>query len=223
MPATARELGVADPFDPRANIAGAVKYLQWLDDTYWHDTIPDPRERVKFILASYNVGAGHVMDAQRLAEAEGGDQTRWADVAYWLLQKSRSEVYSRPEVRHGYCRGLEPVQYVSRILERYAHYEQFVRDPAHRAPERARSAPMPAPRRVAFLTLDDPTGFVIDDALAVAPLAARGWAVELVPWRAAADWGAFAAVVIRSPWDYQDDPDAFLEVLAAIDASPAGC
>ena len=27
--------------------------------------------------------------------------------------------------------------------------------------------------------------------------------------------------MIRSPWDYQDDPDAFLDVLAAIDASPA--
>ncbi len=76
-------------------------------------------------------------------------------------------------------------------------------------------------RRVAFLTLDDPTGFTIDDDLAVAPLAALGWAVETVPWRAGADWGAFEAVVIRSPWDYQDDPDAFLDVLVAIDASPA--
>ena len=127
MPATARELGVADPYDPRANIAGAVKYLDWLD----RSTGARPSglgERVRFILASYNIGAGHVMDAQRLAEAEGGDPTRWPDVAYWLLQKSREEVYTRPEVRHGYCRGLEPVQYVERILDRYAHYAQFVTD-----------------------------------------------------------------------------------------------
>ena len=128
MPATARELGVDDPFDPRANIAGAVKYLGWLDREYWRDAIPDSTERVRFILASYNVGAGHVMDAQRLAEAAGGDPARWPDGAYWLLQKSRAEVYNRPEVRHGYCRGLEPVQYVERILDRYATYAQFVRD-----------------------------------------------------------------------------------------------
>ena len=128
MPATARELGVADPFDPRANIAGAVKYLDWLDVNYWRDAIPDSTERVRFVLASYNVGAGHVMDAQRLATAAGGDATHWPDVAYWLLQKSRTEVYTRPEVRHGYCRGLEPVQYVQRILDRYATYAQFVRD-----------------------------------------------------------------------------------------------
>ena len=128
MPATARELGIQDPYDPRANIAGAVKYLDWLDREYWRDAIPDSTERVRFVLASYNVGAGHVMDAQRLATAAGGDATHWADVAYWLLQKSRAEVYSRPEVRHGYCRGLEPVQYVQRILDRYATYAQFVRD-----------------------------------------------------------------------------------------------
>ena len=126
MPATARELGIADVWDPEQNVAGAVRYLDWLDRHFWRERIADPTERTKFILASYNAGAGHVMDAQRLAEAEGGDPTRWADVAYWLLQKSRAEVYRRPEVRHGYCRGLEPVTYVSRILERYAHYQQFV-------------------------------------------------------------------------------------------------
>ncbi len=126
MPATAREVGVADPYDPEQNVAGAVRYLAWLERHYWGDTIADPQERIKFILASYNAGAGHVMDAQRLAEAEGGDPKVWEDVAFWLLQKSREEVYRRPEVRHGYCRGLEPVQYVSRILDRYAHYQQFV-------------------------------------------------------------------------------------------------
>ncbi len=73
-------------------------------------------------------------------------------------------------------------------------------------------------RRCAFLTLDDPAGFVIDDALAVAPLARLGWHVEHVPWRAAADWGAFEAVIIRSPWDYQEHPDAFLATLDRIAA-----
>lgn len=76
-------------------------------------------------------------------------------------------------------------------------------------------------RRAAFLTMDDPADFVVYDHLAVAPLAARGWAIDAVPWRARTDWGAYEAVVIRSPWDYQRDPAAFLDVLAAIDASPA--
>ncbi|WP_412060199.1 transglycosylase SLT domain-containing protein [Rubrivirga sp. IMCC45206] len=126
MPATAGDLGLADPYDPEANIEAAVRYLKWLEDNYWAEKIDDPEERKKFILASYNAGAGHVMDAQRLTEAEGGDPTIWDDVAYWLLRKSEAEVYNRPEVRHGYARGLEPVHYVEIILERYEHYQQFV-------------------------------------------------------------------------------------------------
>ena len=126
MPATAREVGVTDAFDPRQNVEGAVRYLDWLETHYWGDEIEDPTERTKFILASYNAGAGHVMDARRLTEANGGNPDVWEDVAYWLLQKSRQEVYTLPIVRHGYCRGLEPVQYVARILDRYDHYKQFV-------------------------------------------------------------------------------------------------
>lgn len=39
----------------------------------------------------------------------------------------------------------------------------------------------------------------------------------MVSWRAAVDWSRFELVVIRSPWDYQDDVDRFLDVLARID------
>lgn len=125
MPGTAREVGVSNPNDPAQNVAGAVRHLQGLIRT-WSDKIPDPAERLKFVLASYNVGTGHVQDAQRLTEKNGGDATRWDEVSYWLLQKSKKEVYSDPVVKHGFARGLEPVTYVARVLERFDHYRQFV-------------------------------------------------------------------------------------------------
>ncbi|HIG74871.1 MAG TPA: transporter substrate-binding domain-containing protein [Bacteroidetes bacterium] len=130
MPLTARDLGISDPYDVEENVDGAVRYLQWLDDTYWGEMIPDSLERQKFILASYNTGAGHVMDAQRLTEKYGGDKTKWDDVAYWLLKKSDPQYYNDPVVRYGYARGLEPVHYVAIILERFDHYRQFVTDEA---------------------------------------------------------------------------------------------
>jgi len=75
-------------------------------------------------------------------------------------------------------------------------------------------------RRVAFLTLADPTGFVIDDDRAIAPLARRGVAVETVPWdRAGVDWKQYGLVVIRSTWDYQHHAEKFLATLAAIEQS----
>ena len=126
MPGTASDLGVSDPYDPDQNVRGAVKYLLWLEKHYWAEKIEDPAERLKFVLASYNTGAGHVMDAQRLTEKNGGDPTNWEEVAFWLLRKSQARYYNDPVVRHGYARGLEPVEYVARILDRFEHYRQFV-------------------------------------------------------------------------------------------------
>lgn len=125
MPRTAREYGVTDALNPEENVAGAVRFLKWLT-TRWAARIPDENERLKFILASYNTGAGHVEDAQRLTEKYGGDPLRWDDVSYWLLQKSTQQYSADAVVKFGFCRGIEPVTYVSLILERFDHYKQFV-------------------------------------------------------------------------------------------------
>jgi membrane-bound lytic murein transglycosylase F len=125
MPATARQYGVRNALNPEENIQGAVRFLKWLNE-FWIDEIPDEAERLKFILASYNTGAGHVQDAQRLTKKYGGDPNVWADVSYWLLQKSTQQYSTDPVVKFGFCRGLEPVNYVTLILERYDHYRQFV-------------------------------------------------------------------------------------------------
>lgn len=75
-------------------------------------------------------------------------------------------------------------------------------------------------RRAAFLTLSDPADFVIDDDLAHEPMHHRGWQVDTVPWdRQGVDWERYEIVVIRSTWDYQHQPTAFLATLAAIEDS----
>ena len=125
MPRTAREYGVTNARDPEDNVRGAVKFLVWLND-YWSTRIPNEGERLKFILASYNCGAGHVEDARRLTEKYGGNPVSWDDVSYWLLQKSTQQFYTDPVVKFGFCRGIEPVNYVQLILERFDHYRQFV-------------------------------------------------------------------------------------------------
>jgi membrane-bound lytic murein transglycosylase F len=117
---------VSDPWDPDQNVAGAVRFLRDLE-RIWTPRIPDPAERLKFILAAYNTGTGHVEDAQRLAEKNGGNPAVWKDVSFWLLQKSKRQVYTDPVVKYGFSRGLEPVTYVDRVLDRFEHYKQFVR------------------------------------------------------------------------------------------------
>jgi membrane-bound lytic murein transglycosylase F len=125
MPATAKEFGVRNSRDPEDNVQGAVRFLNWLIN-YWEDKIADEGERLKFVLASYNCGAGHVEDAQRLTEKFGGNPKVWDEVAYWLLQKSKVQYSTDPVVKYGFCRGIEPVTYVSLILDRFEHYKKYV-------------------------------------------------------------------------------------------------
>lgn len=77
-------------------------------------------------------------------------------------------------------------------------------------------------RQCAFLTMDSLEDFHVYDDMTYAPLAARGWQVSEVSWRQPdIDWNQFEVVVIRSPWDYQDAPQQFLEVLQTIEDSSA--
>jgi membrane-bound lytic murein transglycosylase F len=90
--------------------------------------VEDSNERLKFVLAAYNVGIGHVLDAMKLAEKYGMNPTIWNDnVDFFLLHKSDPKYYNDPVVEFGYCRGEEPYQYVREILERYDHYKNVMR------------------------------------------------------------------------------------------------
>ena len=74
----------------------------------------------------------------------------------------------------------------------------------------------------AFLTMDNLDEFEAYDDLLIEPLAQQGWMVDLVSWRdRKADWDKYEAVIIRSPWDYQQDAELFMNVLKEIDQSTA--
>ena len=76
-------------------------------------------------------------------------------------------------------------------------------------------------KRCAYLTMDDIGTFVSDADLSLAPMAELGWAVDMVPWRRAADWDDYDVVYICTPWDYQNDVAGFLHVLETIERSSA--
>ena len=127
MPATAASMGLpADrTFDPEQNIAAACRYIRKVSGSFAQ--IPDADERIRFTLAAYNGGVGHVQDAQTLARKNGRDPHRWQDVSAYILLLSQPQYYRDPDVRHGYMRGSETEVYVRRIMERWAQYRTGAR------------------------------------------------------------------------------------------------
>ena len=125
MPNTARKLGVTphELKDPDTGIRTGVDCLRRFRQGF--NTIEDPNEKIKFTLAAYNAGIGHIYDAQRLAEKYGKNPQIWDDnVAEYIRLKNEPEYYNDPVCKHGYLRGSETFAYVKNVLERYAYYKK---------------------------------------------------------------------------------------------------
>ena len=126
VPETGRRFGARDLYNPEQNISAASNFIKHLDNL-WAKTVLDDAERVKFVLASYNVGLGHVEDARNLAVKYGYRPDVWdGNVERFLLLKSKRKYFTDSVVRSGYCRGHEPVEYVKTILEYYDMYKQLI-------------------------------------------------------------------------------------------------
>ena len=112
---TARQLGVSDRLDARQSIFGGAAYLRSLMDRI-PARIGEP-DRTWMALAAYNVGLNHLEDARIITQRQGGDPDKWNDVRQRLPLLAKSAWFTA--VRHGYARGYEPVQFVTRIRTYY--------------------------------------------------------------------------------------------------------
>jgi membrane-bound lytic murein transglycosylase F len=123
MPETGRNFGIDIKASPENNIRAGILYINWLYSVF-DPRIKDEQEKLRFILAAYNAGPGHILDAMRLAEKNGMDPMKWnGNVAVWLLKKSEPRYYTDAVVKNGFFRGRESVRFVSDVLRRYEHYK----------------------------------------------------------------------------------------------------
>jgi len=117
---TARSMGVKNRLDAEQSIFGGAKYLAKLRNNL-NDELQEP-DLTWMSLAAYNVGLGHLRDAQVLARREGKDPKRWHDIKIMLPLLSKRKYYST--LKYGYARGSEPVRYVQQIREYEAILQQ---------------------------------------------------------------------------------------------------
>lgn len=121
---TASSLGIQNREDPTKSIEGGARYFQSLEKRL-------PRrigkaDRIWIALAAYNVGMGHIKDAQRLARRMGKNPHSWNDLKTTLPLLAQEPYYETLE--YGYARGWEPVRYVKRIRAYHALLEQYLRE-----------------------------------------------------------------------------------------------
>jgi membrane-bound lytic murein transglycosylase F len=111
---TAKEMGVKNRLDPIQSINGGSAYFAKLKKRFKHIKEPD---QTWIALAAYNVGAGHVKDAQKITKRQGANPNRWMDLKERLPLLSQKKWYKK--TRYGYARGKEPVNYVQNIRRFY--------------------------------------------------------------------------------------------------------
>jgi membrane-bound lytic murein transglycosylase F len=108
-----------DLYDPLTNVQEGALILQ---SHLEHYAYLDSVNQLSFALASYNVGTGHLIDARRLAMEQNRDPNKWENVEDGLLKLMDPRYFE--QARHGYCRGIETVQYVKEIRNRYKTYQR---------------------------------------------------------------------------------------------------
>ncbi len=123
MPRTARSLGFSpDSLDnPETSIQAGVKCLISFGKYFSN---MEEEEKIKFTLASYNAGSGHITDARSLASKYGKNPNTWNNnVAEYIRLKSEPEYYNDSVCKHGYLRGTETFRYVKEVMARYKTYK----------------------------------------------------------------------------------------------------
>lgn len=123
MPNTGAEMGFTNLQDPDQGIHAGIRYMNQLVNRL--DPKIPLKHRLRFALAAYNAGLGHVYDAMRLAEEQGLDPDKWfghTEKTMLLLSESK---YAR-RAKHGYAQGGQPVAYVSHIQSLYEQYSALV-------------------------------------------------------------------------------------------------
>lgn len=151
MPKTARAMGVPEGMerDPKESVRAATDYFAYLMRLFRR--VPES-ERIHFVLASYNAGFGHIMDAMRLADKYGKNRYIWGDnVETFLRLKNDSIYYTDSVCRNGRFIGTETTLFVRKVQHKYSEYclrEEVYwethHDTTHYVPRTTSFSPLPA-------------------------------------------------------------------------------
>jgi membrane-bound lytic murein transglycosylase MltF len=108
MPQTGAQMRVGDIHQIEPNIHAGVKYMRFVENTYFDEPGLDPIEKALFTFASYNAGPTRILELRKEAAKRGLDPNHWfKNVEYVVAERI----------------GQETVDYVSEIFKYYIAYQ----------------------------------------------------------------------------------------------------
>jgi membrane-bound lytic murein transglycosylase F len=110
---TAKQLGIKNRLDPEQSIKGGTRHLKQMIRNLPKDV--EKEDRMKFALAAYNIGMGHIHDARKLTKKMGLNQNVWNDLKKTLPLLAQKKYYKT--LKYGYARGTEALKYVEAIYD----------------------------------------------------------------------------------------------------------
>ena len=123
MPSTAESYGINRNSSAEAQINAGVRKLN-KNFNQWLEEVSDSTECMKFTLATFNAGRGHIDDARALCEKHGKNPDVWNEnVNEMLLNLSKPKYYRDKVVKNGYMRGIETYEYIIEVFQRYEEYK----------------------------------------------------------------------------------------------------
>lgn len=129
MPKTAIAYGLKPENieNPELNIKAAVDIIRDLEKIL-KPKVPDVNERLLFIIAAYNSGVGHVLDAIELAKKYGRNPQKWkGNVEETIQMKAHPEYYNDEICKFGYFKGKQTVEYVAKVQKVYHLYKNKIK------------------------------------------------------------------------------------------------
>ncbi|MFO0727758.1 MAG: transporter substrate-binding domain-containing protein [Myxococcota bacterium] len=123
LPTTALAVGVTRLDDPAQNIRAGASYLRYLIDRFDEPGL-EMRQKIRFALAAYNAGLGHITDARMLAEKTHRNPNIWFGSVEQALRLKLDRRWHEL-TRFGYCRAEEPIHYVSLVQSSYDVFARY--------------------------------------------------------------------------------------------------
>ena len=126
MPATYHhmlaKMGVPDTMaqSVELDVRVAVRYMDELSKLF---SFINERERMNYILGSYNGGSNHIFDAMRVARKNGVNRYNWNSLSPVLASLSDPEVYNDSVCQFGQFDATETLNYVKQVNRKYNEYK----------------------------------------------------------------------------------------------------